>query len=47
VLVYFLFGVELTAEEVEQPFAFDPDDLPLEKYCENIRASANEILGVK
>ena len=46
-LVYFLFGVELTAEEVEQPFAFDPDDLPLEKYCENIRASANEILGVK
>ncbi|MFO0806817.1 MAG: bestrophin family ion channel [Gemmataceae bacterium] len=44
VLVYFLFGIELTAEEVEQPFAFDPNDLPLEKYCENIAKSANEIL---
>jgi putative membrane protein len=45
IVVYFLFGIELTAEEVEQPFAFDPDDLPLEKYCENIARSANEILG--
>ncbi|MDB5309510.1 MAG: hypothetical protein JWO38_3712 [Gemmataceae bacterium] len=46
VLVYFLFGVELTAEEVEQPFGFDGDDLPLERYCETIRAGAEEILGV-
>lgn len=46
VLVYFMFGVELTAEEVEQPFAFDPDDLPLEKFCETIRANVNDILGV-
>lgn len=45
VLVYFLFGIELTAEEVEQPFAFDPNDLPLEKYCENIARSASEILA--
>ena len=47
ILVYFLFGVELTAEEVEQPFAFDPDDLPLETYCETIRRNAHEILKVK
>ena len=46
ILVYFLFGVELTAEEVEQPFAFDPDDLPLETYCETIRKNAHEILKV-
>jgi putative membrane protein len=45
VLVYFLFGIELTAEEVEQPFAFDPNDLPLEKYCDNIARSASEILA--
>ena len=45
VLVYFLFGIELTAEEVEQPFAFDPDDLPLEQYCENIAQSAEQILS--
>ena len=44
VVVYFLFGIELTAEAVEQPFGSDGDDLPLEKYCETIRASAADIL---
>lgn len=43
--VYFLFGIELTAEAVEQPFGFDGDDLPLETYCETIRASAHDILA--
>lgn len=47
ILVYFLFGIELTAEEVEQPFAFDPNDLPLERYCETIARSAKEILEAK
>jgi putative membrane protein len=46
VSVYFLFGIELTAEEVEQPFGYDPDDLPLETFCLNIRRNAAEILGV-
>lgn len=46
VVVYFLLGIELTAEEVEQPFGNDPDDLPLETYCLNIRRNAAEILGV-
>jgi ion channel-forming bestrophin family protein len=44
VAVYFLFGIELTAEEVEQPFGFDRDDLPLETYCDTIRKSAEDIL---
>jgi putative membrane protein len=44
IAVYFLFGIELTAEAVEQPFGFDGDDLPLETYCETIRTSANDIL---
>ncbi|HEY2910334.1 MAG TPA: bestrophin family ion channel [Gemmataceae bacterium] len=43
-LVYFFFGVELTAESTEQPFGSDPDDLPLERYCANIRASVEELL---
>jgi ion channel-forming bestrophin family protein len=42
--VYFVFGIELTAEAVEQPFGFDGDDLTLETYCETIRASARDIL---
>lgn len=47
VIVYFLFGIELTAEEVEDPFGFDPDDLPLERFCETIRTNAAEILKVQ
>ncbi|MFO0795974.1 MAG: bestrophin family ion channel [Gemmataceae bacterium] len=46
VIVYFLLGIELTAEEVEQPFAYDPDDLPLEQFCATVRTNAAEILGV-
>ena len=45
-VVYFLIGVELIAEEVEQPFGFDGDDLPLERYCETVRQNAGDILGV-
>jgi putative membrane protein len=46
VIVYFMLGIELTAEEVEQPFAYDPDDLPLEQFCATMRKNAAEILGV-
>ena len=45
VAVYFLFGIELTAEAVEQPFGSDGDDLPLDAFCETIRTSAADILG--
>jgi putative membrane protein len=44
IAVYFLFGIELTAEAVEQPFGHDRDDLTLESYCETIRKSAEDIL---
>jgi putative membrane protein len=37
----------LIAEEVENPFGFDPDDLPLERFCETIRENAAEILGLE
>lgn len=47
IIVYFLLGIELTAEEVEQPFAYDPDDLPLEQFCETVRKNAAELLGVE
>jgi len=46
VVIYFLVGVELIAEEVEQPFGLDGDDLPLEQFCETIRKNAGEILKV-
>lgn len=44
-LIYFLFGIELTAEEVENPFGTDVDDLPLEAYCAAIRRDVADILS--
>lgn len=44
-IIYFLFGIELTAEEVENPFGTDVDDLPLEGYCGAIRCDVTDILS--
>jgi len=42
---YFLLGIELVAEEIEEPFGSGSDNLPLERYCATIEASVLEILG--
>jgi putative membrane protein len=42
---YFLMGIELVAEEIEEPFGAGGDNLPLERYCATIAASVNEILA--
>ena len=39
---YFLLGVELTAEDVEDPFGSDGDDLSLAAYCDTVRAGAEQ-----
>ena len=44
---YYLLGLEFTAEDVEDPFGSDGDDLALSAYCETIRAGAEQVLGVK
>lgn len=44
-LAYFLLGIELTAEDVEEPFGKDGDDLELTRFCETIRNSVEQILG--
>jgi len=46
-MAYFLLGTELTAENVEQPFGDDADDLTLTTFCETIRKSCTEVLGVE
>jgi len=43
-IIYFLFGIELTAEEIENPFGNDVDDLPLGDYCVRIQEEVVEIL---
>lgn len=41
---YFLIGIELVAEHIEEPFGTDEDDLPLTQICENIERSINQII---
>ena len=41
---YFLVGIELVAEEIEEPFGPGGDNLPLERYCLTIANSVREIL---
>lgn len=41
---YFMTGIEMTAEDVEQPFGRDEDDLALSAFCETIRLSVTEAL---
>ena len=44
---YFLIGIELIAESVEEPFGRLGDDLPLDTLCLSISRSTAELLGVK
>lgn len=41
---YFLIGLELVAEDIEEPFGLDLDDLPLDRLCDNIGRFASETL---
>ncbi|CAN5613468.1 bestrophin family ion channel [soil metagenome] len=45
-IAYFLLGTELTAEDIEDPFGHDGDDLALSLFCETIRKGQEEILEV-
>jgi len=41
---YVLASLELIAEEIEDPFGHDANDLPMAKLASNIRKNVNEIL---
>jgi putative membrane protein len=47
VTAYFVFGVEIAAVDIEEPFGDDPDDLPLDSYCETIDRAAEQTLSNK
>ncbi|MBC6366319.1 bestrophin family protein [Algoriphagus sp. AK58] len=44
-IFYVLASLELIAEEIEEPFGEDQNDLPMEKISENIHQHVGEILG--
>lgn len=43
-IFYVLASLELIAEEIEDPFGIEANDIPLERICNNIRANLQEIL---
>lgn len=47
-LIFFAFiGLELIAQEIEDPFGDDSNDLPTETIARNISATVMEVLGVE
>ncbi len=46
-IFYVLASLELIAEEIEDPFGDDVNDLPTEKLAANISANVYEILGLE
>ncbi|MEL1244155.1 bestrophin family ion channel [Flavobacterium sp. DGU11] len=43
-IFYVLASLELIAEEIEDPFGTDPNDLPLEKIAETIKKNVEELI---
>jgi putative membrane protein len=43
-IFYVLASLELIAEEIEDPFGHDANDLPTRKIAENIKRHVEEIL---
>jgi ion channel-forming bestrophin family protein len=41
---YVLVSMEVLAEEIEDPFGVDDNDLPLDEICERIKLNVNEII---
>ncbi|CAG8711001.1 25254_t:CDS:2 [Dentiscutata erythropus] len=38
IISFILFGVEAIGSEIEDPFGFDKNDLPLDEYCKDLEA---------
>lgn len=44
-MIFYVFGsIELLAEEIEDPFGLDPNDLPTDQIYETIKENVSEIL---
>jgi ion channel-forming bestrophin family protein len=45
IAAYFMLGLEVVAEHIEEPFGYDEDDLDLDRICESIERSVKEIIA--
>jgi putative membrane protein len=46
-VAYIMFGIEEIGVIIEDPFGYDDNDLPLEKFCEMIDQNVHEIVGLE
>lgn len=46
IVAYFMAGIELIAEAIEEPFGTERDDLPLDDICRGIETSVRQILAL-
>jgi putative membrane protein len=44
-ILYAFASLELIAEEIENPFGSDANDLPIDSICTNIKKHVNEIFN--
>lgn len=45
IMAYFMLGLEVVAEHVEEPFGYDDDDLDLESLCQTIHETVDEVFA--
>ncbi len=45
IVLYVFASIEIIAEEIEDPFGLDDNDLPLDNVCSNVKNNLNEILN--
>jgi putative membrane protein len=43
-VLYVFASIELIAEEIEDPFGEDDNDLPLDQICNNIKTNLTEFI---
>jgi putative membrane protein len=41
---FFLLGLEQVAEDIQDPFGKEPDDLPLDRLCQTLADTVSAIL---
>ncbi len=44
-LAYFMIGIEMIAEQIEDPFGVSDDDLRLDELCQTIQSSVQDIMS--
>ncbi|KAI9331067.1 Bestrophin, RFP-TM, chloride channel-domain-containing protein [Obelidium mucronatum] len=44
IISFVVLGVEITAQDIENPFGYDPNDLPQDIYCDTIVKEITELL---